>query len=113
MGPTKAPTKAEAERMAKIVQIGCILCNADPPGTSGTPEVHHLLDCGQRRGHAFTICLCSWHHRGVPPDGMKKKEATEKFGPSLDQGTKLFKARFGKDDELLEYQNHLLKERMP
>lgn len=56
-------TKAEKEWCDRIVNFGCIACWLD--GYSGTPaEIHHILSGGRRKGHMFTIPLCSpGHHR--------------------------------------------------
>ncbi len=72
-------------------------------------EVHHLTECGRRLGHDFTIALCQWHHRGDPPVGMSKTEATGLYGPSYADGRRPFAEVFGSDDELLAIQNQLLE----
>jgi hypothetical protein len=83
-------------------------------------EVHHLLDGGVRRGHAFTVGLCPWHHRGVihifnPPDVYERNpdenriaKMNIKYGPSLYHDAHSFHALYGSDDELLAFQNELL-----
>lgn len=70
-------------------------------------EAHHLKDGDRRRGHRFTLGLCSWHHRGEPGN-MTTKEATEVLGPSLAKGSRPFHAEFGSDDDLLEIQGAIL-----
>ncbi len=108
----KSPTKAEKKRMAAIAEIGCVACRMTSPDLARlgpTPEVHHLLDGGTRRGHAFTIALCGWHHAGRPADRMGKEDTEALCGPSLAHGSKPFHAHYGTDDELLEYQNTLLE----
>lgn len=99
MSRAKGPTKAERKRFERIASAGCVACRM--AGVEPMPaEIHHLLDGGKRRGHAMTIGLCSFHHRGTP--------VLENVGPSLAHGSKLFRAFFGDDSELLEYQNSLL-----
>lgn len=55
----KKPTKDESERMAKVSQLPCIICNRPP-----VSEVHHITQCGRRLGHMFTLPLCTNCHRG-------------------------------------------------
>lgn len=112
----KGPTKAEQKRMERIVELGCVACWIVGRKRPIPAEIHHLLDGGTRRGHSATIGLCSWHHRGVcRPEGIGWSERN--LGPSLvahasseTSGGKQFRARFGTDDELLEFQNRLLEE---
>lgn len=123
MGPSKAKaaTKQEKTRMARIVELGCVACRINGRAAP-TAEIHHLLDGGNRRGHAFSIGLCMWHHRGVPfllkslgsdwnvsPLGAIV-ENTADLGPSLYHDARAFHARYGTDSELLEFQNKLLAE---
>jgi len=104
----KRPTKAERKRMQDIVESGCCACRSDDGLSLWPVEVHHLLDGGTRRGHRFTVALCYFHHRGIPPQGMKAKEATAKFGPSLALDGRAFRLRYGKDDALLAFQDFLI-----
>ena len=106
----KAPTKAERARFGKMIDRGCCACRSDHGRVWLRPvEIHHLLDGGVRRGHAFTVALCAWHHRGVVPGGdLTAAGATKAFGPSLYHDGKAFKARYGKDDALLAFQEFLL-----
>lgn len=117
----KPPTKAERARMAKIVSLGCVACIRGKYACPLPVEIHHLLDGGVRRGHAFTVGLCSWHHRGVacnPGFGLMGKDKavffgpggmTPAFGPSLANGSRPFRQHFGSDDDLLAFQNALLE----
>lgn len=101
-----APTKAERLRMDLIVQAGCICCWA--AGQIFTAcEVHHLTEGGKhgapRLGHAYTIGLCPWHHRGV---GVAR--AWTHLGPSYAREPVWFRERFGGDAALLRLQADLL-----
>lgn len=71
-------------------------------------DYHHLLRGGRRRGDRFGIGLCAWHHRGVPDWGCTAPEMRVAFGPSLMDGSKLFHAAYGSDDELLARQDALI-----
>lgn len=98
-----APTKAEALRMALVVEAGCICCWAW--AQLATPcEVHHLTVGGKhgapRRGHAFTIGACPWHHRGVGSPALEAQ-----VGPSYAAAPLPFRRAFGGDGRLLEIQS--------
>lgn len=55
------------------------------------------------------ICLCSFHHRGAPLEGMTVPQTRKLLGPSLMDGSKVFHAEWGSDDELYEIQQQLLE----
>ncbi len=104
----KPRNRAEQARFDAIKAGPCIACQQRSI-PSHTPEVHHLLSGGIRRGHMFTVGLCSWHHRGfVGGDGSWHKTFREMYGPSLAEGSKKFHAEFGDDETLLQQQNELL-----
>lgn len=104
---TRTPTKAEAARMDAIKAGPCVACH-QLSITSKFPDIHHLLSGGRRRGHAYTIGLCQWHHRGFPFDGCTYEGMRFIYGASLAYGSKPFHERFGSDEELLQIQNELL-----
>lgn len=106
----KPATVDEKQRFEQIQQIGCLAC-LKHRGQRKECEIHHLTDCGIRRGHSFTVGLCPWHHRGIV-DGIAfgANFMTKWYGPSLVQGSKGFKAAYGADDELLAWQNELIEE---
>ena len=91
---TKPATKAERRRMRLIKEIGCVVCGSSPC------EVHHLLSGGVRRGHMFTIGLCTDHHTG----------SGDMYAPSYHGSKKQFQAICGYDAELLARQDDLIKE---
>lgn len=102
-----APTKAEALRHTLIAEGGCICCWAF--GEFHTPcEIHHLTIGGhhgqKRRGHAFTVGICTWHHRGGPA-GM-----IFSYGPSYALTPNKFREVFGDDDALLAMQARRLRQ---
>lgn len=113
---TGEPTLAEEYRFRLIKEIGCIA--AHTLGLDWTyAEVHHLTLGGKhgqkRRGHAFTIGLNPWSHRGVPFGGLSAAECYDMFGPSYALQSRLFRQTFGNDDDLLAYQNRLIAEQTP
>lgn len=107
---TGKPTKAEAARMERLSRMPCVACRQlDTYLIPLRSEVHHLLSGNRRRGHMFTVPLCSWHHRGVRYWEMDPKAHPKFFGPSLALSSKAFRARFGTDDELLAMTDKLLE----
>jgi len=102
---TGTPNAAERAHMDKIKDRGvCVCCRQRGYGYKQLVEIHHLLSGGKRRGHLFTVGLCQWHHRGIPPFGWGDAEALYELGPSLAKGSKPFRAVFGTDDDLLAAQ---------
>jgi len=110
---TGKPTVTQVARWDLIRTLPCICCSfAGSPymRVPGQPiEIHHLLSGARRRGHDFTIGICSWHHRAVPPIQSGSMETmTAMYGPSLANGSKPLHAVYGSDDELLALQNQRL-----
>ena len=108
-------TGKERDRIVTLKALGCLCCGlnraAGRPALPLAPaEAHHLLSGGRRRGHGFTIGLCLWHHRGVPPYPARTDALIEQFGPSVATGSRAFHAMYGSDDALLAYQNAQLAE---
>ena len=129
MGPGKRATKAQSARITAVKEGVCIACLCRcaagllpapwvQVGHDGTPatywgllEAHHLKSGNIRRGHGFTLGLCVWHHRGnqcQPPDGWTHRALRDRYGVSLADGSTLFHATYGSDDELLEIQDAYL-----
>lgn len=108
---TGKPTRAQEERFFLIREIGCIACLSR--GITRAAEVHHLTIGGKhgqkRRGHDFTVGLCSWHHRGENAFGSASLgELT--YGPSYAREPRKFRETFGHDDKLLAEQERLIEE---
>ena len=113
-------TKAEQLRFDRIKEMGvCMACYQDGNHLSADGEViqkhieiNHMLSGNRRIGHMATFSLCVWHHQAEPHDWHTKAHMAEKYGPSLKYpGSKIFRARYGTDKELLAMQNALLDER--
>jgi Recombination enhancement, RecA-dependent nuclease len=83
-------TKAEKIRIEQVLALGCCICGFDNP-----LEVHHLLLGGRRMGNYYTICLCAYHHRHVPPRNHIKPV-------TLVQGSKPFTQAYGTQRSLWE-----------
>lgn len=99
-------------RFQDIYIIGCVACRM--LGWFQPCQIHHLNLHGRagqkRRGDQFTIGLCPWHHIGQTGGERKRKDMERIFGPSLALSSIKFRAKFGTDDQLLEYQNELIAE---
>lgn len=70
-------------------------------------DFHHFKSGNKRRGHMFGCGLCAWHHRGVPDWGCIAPEMRIHYGPSLMDGSRLFRETYGSDDELLALQKRV------
>jgi hypothetical protein len=115
-----APTVAESLRMGLITQGWCIACLAFADVCAHC-EVHHLTTGGKhgqvRLGHAYTVGLCCWHHRGeIPLDlslsmGTRRARAlvAEVRGPSYAEEPSAFREAFGGDAGLLQLQARELR----
>ena len=109
VGRTKALTEEDKNRFHRLREHGCIACKIMGFGWS-VPEIHHLTKGFKRLGHEFTLPLCAWHHRAVPPFvTMKKSEARDVLGPSLAMGKRSFQKWFGSEEKLLEQINWWLE----
>lgn len=98
------PTAFEQVRINAMLKFGCIVTatrkdrGLEVP-MRGKNEVHHLVDGNKRLGHAYTIVLNSWYHRGVVPyPATSKKEARARYGAALSDGRTAFRASHGYDD---------------
>lgn len=98
-------------RWNHLQAIGCLACRQR--GYYEEPsDCHHLLSGHVRRGDAFTIPLCPWHHRGLWHNRFAHRKLAESLlGPSLALEADAFRAAFGSDNELLEMANVLIEER--
>lgn len=105
---TGKPTKEEADRIVASKEGPCMACLvAGRDGLCATElgnDYHHTLSGGRRRGHMHGFGLCLWHHRGVPIEGALPAYMRFYHGPSLMDGSKIFRETYGTDDELIELQ---------
>jgi hypothetical protein len=109
----RAPTARERDRIVACKSGPCMACCVlmDLGALTYVNEgcdYHHLLSGGIRKGHRYGIGLCGWHHRACLEWGMTAPEMREAFGPSLMDGSRLFHAAYGSDDELLARQDALI-----
>ena len=90
-------------RFARLQEIGCVACLIEGVGYQPC-DIHHIVDKGYREhsgGDNATIGLCPWHHRGLIPDQLTKKETEEMLGPSMALQKRAFIKRYGTERELL------------
>jgi hypothetical protein len=102
-----APTRAQQQRQDDIRELGCCACLLGGHGFV-VPEIHHLNSGGRNMGQDYTVGLCAWHHRGIPPEGMAATQAELILGPSFARTARKFRERYGAELELLEAQNAML-----
>lgn len=107
---TGKPTKEEADWIVAVKEGPCLACwKRDRQWMVGC-DAHHLLSGGIRIGHMATIGLCVWHHRGMPEmNGYPSELCRRVLGPSLMDGSKLFREAYGSDEELLELQRRIVR----
>lgn len=103
-----SPSKEDVRRFQLMQEVGCVACAQK--GIYGNPgDIHHLLNGNRRISHQHTICLCPWHHRGISDNGLTTKELESKLGPSLARSKREFIETFGDDEDLLWFQNEIIK----
>ena len=107
VGKTKTPTKAQRRRFASLQTRGCVACALDGR-LREPPDIHHLVEGGRRLGHDYTIPLCPWHHRGLPPGGLSIHDARDILGPSLALAKRAFVERYGDERHLLTVANLMI-----
>lgn len=102
-------TKAEQERITRMLQLGCCACAQDmlehDDWPLAEPECQHIVEGNKRLGPLYTIGLCAGHHRG---EWMKEQRifildlriAGFRTPVSLANGSKPFTARYGTQREL-------------
>lgn len=95
--------KADLARFDMLQRIGCICCRMAGSGYRA-PDVHHILVGGRRVSHQHTLPLCPEHHR-IPSTGAV-------VGPSLADGSRVFAAKWGTQEQLLGRVNELIREAM-
>lgn len=104
----KHMTAQDRSRIDEIKAGRCVACWRRGITTIGC-DAHHLLSGGRRIGHGATVALCLWHHRQHPDQGETVPRMRMLYGPSLMDGSKLFRAAYGTDAELLELQERMLR----
>src|ERR1700743_2483675 len=97
---TGKPTQPEAERMARLKEIGCICCQLQfGHQPCHNFEVHHIVSGNRRLGHWYTLPLCRRHHQGRLLTGP---------WTSIAQGSKAFAKVHGPELDLWLKVQHIL-----
>jgi hypothetical protein len=112
----RAMTPAESARVvAAKWDFGCVPClvwaragNMPLADVAMVCEYDHKKSGNIRRGHRFGYAACPWHHRQVVADGWNHAHMRSHFGPSLMDGSRLFRETYGDDDFLIALQDELL-----
>jgi hypothetical protein len=112
---TGAPTKAEAHRIVESKFGRCIPClswalagNMPMENVMIAGDYDHKKSGNIRRGHMKGYCACKWHHVRHPGEGWTFEQMRAHFGPSLLDGSKLYRDAYGSDDALIELQTQEL-----
>jgi hypothetical protein len=102
-----------SKRSLLILALPCICCEMEDLTQPNRTSEHHLNLGGKagqkRRGDAFSIPLCLWHHQGESINDYTSGEMHWRWGPSLARESKAFRERYGNDDLLLELTNGRLE----
>lgn len=87
---TGRQTKAEKERIEKIMRLHCICCALAGDFRKRHLELHHIVRGNKRLGHWYTLQLCVGHHRGEWTD--------QPIRIGIAGGRHAFKAHYGYDE---------------
>lgn len=112
MSRRKPATPEEMEHMRRCRAGPCILCivrlrqgHLQEDQVFVGVSYDHKKSGNIRRGHMYGFASCAWHHFGHPiPDHLP----AEAYGPSLMDGSRLFRETYGSDDELIDLQRRIL-----
>jgi hypothetical protein len=104
-------------RSLLVRQLECLPCSIEGVPQPFHTEAHHLNSFGlagqKRRGDAFQIPCCGWHHRGQLLPGIGIDAMTHKYGPSLATDSRQFRHCYGDDNSLLTLTNAQLERQCP
>jgi len=113
---TTTPTQAEAARIVAAKEGPCIPClvwamagHMPLADVMQGGDYDHKKSGNIRRGHLFGFCACKWHHSRHPGEGWTHAAMRAHFGPSLMDGSRLFRDTYGTDDELIEVQTDIIE----
>ncbi len=107
----RAMTKAEGMRVVAS-KCRCMPClvwaragNMPMEDVAVECDYDHSKSGNIRRGHGKGFGSCLWHHkRQIEADGWTHAQMRAHFGPSLMDGSRLFRDAYGSDDELIALQ---------
>jgi hypothetical protein len=98
---------ATNQRMSDIKRTGCIPCLLEN-FLNAHAEIHHIVDQAYRKGDHRSYGNCSWHHRGIPWDGLQAHDMEPRIGPSMRLNSKAYHDRYGSELDLLQVQDFVL-----
>lgn len=78
-------------------------------GLCGHLEFNHMKSGNVRIGHLWGYSLGSWHHQGRVIEGFTHAQMRKQFGPSLADGSALFRDTYGDAASMLEAQDEILR----
>tara|TARA_R110002020_G_scaffold363669_4_gene575970 strand:- start:1927 stop:2265 length:339 start_codon:yes stop_codon:yes gene_type:complete len=93
----RKPTGPEADRMADVAELGCIVCFNQ--GIRNLAEIHHIDGKTKKGAHLKVLPLCYEHHR----------KGNDKEPISRHPYKKRFETAYGTEEKLLEQVDELLK----
>lgn len=113
----KPMTKDEAARVTDAKWLACIPCwvwahklgNMPIEDVACVCQYDHKKSGNIRRGHKFGFASCDWHHEAIVSCDWNHAHMRSHFGPSLMDGSKLFRETYGDNDFLIELQTKLLE----
>ncbi len=68
------------------------------------PDIHHV----EQGDHSRSYSNCPWHHRGICKNSLSESKMRGVFGPSMAKEPARYRARYGREDDLLRYQEKML-----
>lgn len=108
-------TTAQAAIVVEAKVTACIPClvwaeagNMPLDDVATCCDWNHAKSGNVRRGHGQGFASCLWHHRQRVADGWTHTRMRAHFGPSLLDGSRLFRECYGSDDELIQKQREVL-----
>lgn len=102
------PTSAEALRIVRMMDLGCLPCASVGYFGVTRKECHHLVSGNRRLGHWYTLCLCAGHHQGDWTTDQCQC-ILEKDRVAISDGRKAFKHIYGPEMDLWLKTQHMLK----
>lgn len=102
------PTVAEANRIALMMDLGCLPCASVGYFGLTRKECHHLVSGNRRLGHWYTLCLCAGHHQGLWT-ADQRLWIVQRDLVAISDGRKAFKRIYGTELDMWLKTQHLLE----
>lgn len=101
-------TNAESNRIALMMDLGCLPCAKVGYFGPSRKECHHILRGNKRLGHRYTLCLCVVHHQGRW-NTYQQLQILPEDRVAISDGRKAFRRIYGTEMDLWLKTQHLLK----